>query len=400
MPTRRSPCGPKTFQTPSALTIGSRVRSTRSPGQSATGGTVSSEEANRPTLGVDVDAERRRAAAQPRHRLHVAAERDQPARPRVGAQVADRDGEPRRCVRGAWRRVRARGASWPCRSAAGRARCGCRGRSSLARSSKERPRPPRRPASRSPRSCPRSGPPAGRCGRRSSARPAAAATASASAAAPAPPCSNASLTSAAYAPCSRAIRRTSSTSSSVSSGKRLTATTAWSPNSRTIPRWRARFAPPSSRSPPPWCLSAFAVATSTTAFGRSPPARQTMLKNFSIPMSEPKPLSVTTKSPSLSASRSATSELLPCAMFANGPQWISAGCPSSVWTRFGLIVSFRSTVIAPPARSISAVTGSPSNVEPIVIAPSRSRRSSRSRATATIAITSEAAVMSKPVWRT
>ena len=31
-----------------------------------------------------------------------------------------------------------------------------------------------------------------------------------------------------------------------------------------------------------------------TASGRSLPARQTMWKNFSIPMSEPKPLSVTT----------------------------------------------------------------------------------------------------------
>ncbi len=58
--------------------------------------------------------------------------------------------------------------------------------------------------------------------------------------------------------------------------------------------------------------------------------------------------------------RSATSELLPCAMFANGPQWTNAGWPSSVCTRFGLIVSFRRTVIAPAARSCSAVTGSPS----------------------------------------
>ena len=92
--------------------------------------------------------------------------------------------------------------------------------------------------------------------------------------------------------------------------------------------------------------------------------------------------------------RSATSELLPCAMFANGPQWTNAGWPSSVCTRFGLIVSFSSTVIAPAAFSCSAVTGSPSYVEPTVIAPSRARRSKRSRATATIAITSEAAVMS------
>ena len=39
-------------------------------------------------------------------------------------------------------------------------------------------------------------------------------------------------------------------------------------------------------------------------------------------------------------------------------------------------------------------------VEVTVIAPSRLRRSKRSRATAVIAITSEAAVMSKPVSRT
>src|SRR3989449_2120840 len=48
----------------------------------------------------------------------------------------------------------------------------------------------------------------------------------------------ASFASAAKAPFSSAISRTSSISSSVSSGKRLTATTASSPNSRTIPRWR------------------------------------------------------------------------------------------------------------------------------------------------------------------
>ena len=39
--------------------------------------------------------------------------------------------------------------------------------------------------------------------------------------------------------------------------------------------------PPSGS--PPWCFSAFTVATSTTASGRSFPARQTMSKNFSHP---------------------------------------------------------------------------------------------------------------------
>ena len=56
--------------------------------------------------------------------------------------------------------------------------------------------------------------------------------------------------------------------------------------------------------------------------------------------------------------------------------------------------------MAPAAFSCSAVTGSPSQVYATVIAPSRLRRSKRSRATAAIAITSEAAVMSKPVSRT
>ena len=44
----------------------------------------------------------------------------------------------------------------------------------------------------------------------------------------------------------------------------------------------------------PWCLIARTVVTSTTALGVSSPKRQTMSKNFSIPMSEPKPDSVTT----------------------------------------------------------------------------------------------------------
>ena len=49
-----------------------------------------------------------------------------------------------------------------------------------------------------------------------------------------------------------------------------------------------------SSATPPWCLIARTVVTSTTALGCSLPKRQTMSKNFSIPMSEPKPDSVTT----------------------------------------------------------------------------------------------------------
>ena len=74
-----------------------------------------------------------------------------------------------------------------------------------------------------------------------------------------------------------------------------------------IPRWRRTFAMPvsiaempcwrstrGSSAMPPWCLIARTVVTRTTALGCSPPKRQTMSKNFSMPMSEPKPDSVTT----------------------------------------------------------------------------------------------------------
>ena len=60
---------------------------------------------------------------------------------------------------------------------------------------------------------------------------------------------------------------------------------------------------------------------------------------------------------------SATSELLPCAMFANGPQCIRHGWPSSVWIRFGLIASLSSTAIAPAAPRSSAVIGLPPSNE-------------------------------------
>ena len=85
----------------------------------------------------------------------------------------------------------------------------------------------------------------------------------------------------------------------MSDANRFTATTAFSPKCRTIPMWRARLAAPASISAvppstsPPWCLSARTVATSTTALGRRPPIRHVMSKNFSMPMSEAKPDSVT-----------------------------------------------------------------------------------------------------------
>ena len=104
-----------------------------------------------------------------------------------------------------------------------------------------------------------------------------------------------------------ASRLTSSISSLVSPGRRLTATTAGSAErrgsssdggGRSRSRSRSPAAPPSvgrgSSSSPPWCLIARTVATSTTADGVSLPTRQTMSKNFSMPMSAPKPDSVTT----------------------------------------------------------------------------------------------------------
>lgn len=45
--------------------------------------------------------------------------------------------------------------------------------------------------------------------------------------------------------------------------------------------------------PPPCIFSARTVATSTTTWGLRPEYRHLMLKNFSMPMSAPKPASVT-----------------------------------------------------------------------------------------------------------
>ena len=51
------------------------------------------EEPHRAPVRPDVDVERGRMPAEPGHLLHLAAERDEPAGARVGADVADRDGE-------------------------------------------------------------------------------------------------------------------------------------------------------------------------------------------------------------------------------------------------------------------------------------------------------------------
>ena len=133
----------------------------------------------------------------------------------------------------------------------------------------------------------------------------ASATASAISAAPSPPFEKPSFRTAACAPCSIASFCTSATSSSVSPGKRLAATTQGRRTpSRSGCGGRGWPSPPRSRAgcrprscagrprAPAWCFSAFAVATITTAFGANPPARQTMSMNFSMPRSEPKPASV------------------------------------------------------------------------------------------------------------
>ena len=99
------------------------------------------------------------------------------------------------------------------------------------------------------------------------------------------------------------------------------------------------------------------------------------------------------------AMRSAMIELLACAMLPNGPACTSAGCPSSVCTRFGLIASFMITVIAPAQRSISAVTGSPSYVDATTMRLRRARRSWMSLASAKIAMISDAAVITNSFSR-
>ena len=110
---------PKIFQTPSTRISGA-ARSIRGGPVGPRHATVPGSQ-KRPTVSpslVDVDVEGGRRLAVARHRLHVAAERHDPAGARVGAEVADGHGEAGRRVRERRRRARARGASSPCRSAA------------------------------------------------------------------------------------------------------------------------------------------------------------------------------------------------------------------------------------------------------------------------------------------
>ena len=86
-------------------------------------------------------------------------------------------------------------------------------------------------------------------------------------------------------------------------------------------------------------------------------------------------------------------------MLPNGPAWTSAGVASRVCSRFGWKASCSSTAMDPAALRSSAETGSPSYVAPTTIRPRRRRRSAKDVASERITITSDAAVMSKPVWR-
>jgi hypothetical protein len=124
-----------------------------------------------------------------------------------------------------------------------------------------------------------------------------------------------------------------------------------------------------------------------------------MSKNFSAPSSKAKPASVTTASACASAMRVAAMVLVPCAMFANGPPCTNAGTPSTVCTRFGLTASLSSAAIAPTTPVSEANTGEPSVRKPTTMRASRCLRSGMPEERQRIAITSLAAVMSKPVSR-
>src|SRR5712692_7450822 len=97
--------------------------------------------------------------------------------------------------------------------------------------------------------------------------------------------------------------------------------------------------------------------------------------------------------------RSAITDELPVAMLPNGPACTSTGVLSSVCKRLGLMASRRMTVMAPAAKMSSAVIGLPLVVLPITIRPRRRRMSCNEVVSASTVITSEAAVMSKPVAR-
>src|ERR671918_1144939 len=259
--------------------------------------------------------------------------------------------------------------------------------------------------------CSRIGVPAGFSGTKDGGRSRAASSALARSSAPAPPRAKPSHTATSSAPRSRAASASSPSSASASPSTRFTATTAGTPNAWTLSMCAARLATPRSRadgsgpahavtsSRPPCIRSARTVATITAADGSRPPAGATRWQNFSNPRSEPNPASVTTTSATLRPTRVARTEEFPEAMLPNGPLWRRAGRPSIVWTRFGRIACRSSTAMAPATRRSSAVTGSPPAASPTTIRPRRARRSCTPEVMARMAMTSEAAVITKPVSR-
>mmetsp|Transcript_13111 Transcript_13111/g.52286 ORF Transcript_13111/g.52286 Transcript_13111/m.52286 type:complete len:272 (+) Transcript_13111:631-1446(+) len=161
-------------------------------------------------------------------------------------------------------------------------------------------------------------------------------------------------------------------------------------------------APAVTGGPPPCIFSARTVATRTATLGWRPEARHLMSTNFSAPMSAPNPASVTTKPSeptSLRAILSATTLLLPCAMFANGPACTNTGVSSIVCSSVGMMVSFMSTVRAPPTPRSSAVMGLPSLERATTMSPRRRRMSAREVVRARTAMISLATVMSNCVTR-
>ena len=113
----------------------------------------------------------------------------------------------------------------------------------------------------------------------------------------------------------------------------------------------------------------------TTQSGPLPEVAALICMNFSAPMSEPNPASVTTISAALKASLSAMILEFPWAILANGPPWMNAGLPSKVWTRFGRNASLSNSAIAPCASNSDALTGLPSIDWPMTISPKRFFRS-------------------------
>mmetsp|Transcript_27402 Transcript_27402/g.71922 ORF Transcript_27402/g.71922 Transcript_27402/m.71922 type:complete len:343 (+) Transcript_27402:644-1672(+) len=215
--------------------------------------------------------------------------------------------------------------------------------------------------------------------------------------------------------------RITSISASVSVWNRLMATTTGTPNLTAFAMWRARFADPFSTismfssvytlsrgapgvtlGPPPCILRARTVATRVTAEGMSPEARHFMSKNFSIPMSAPKPASVTTNPSwptSLRATLSAMMDELPTAMLANGPACTNTGVPSIVCISVGCTTSLSRIASAPVMPRSSVVTGLPSVSAAKTILPRRSLKSCGSVASARIAMISDATAISNCVSR-